>query len=78
MTLGANTGTPQGKMLRHAGPARRSLKLVDTKPAHSADFSDPESKRVLSMAARTVARELGREAAREYFAKLIREPRFPA
>lgn len=65
-------------MPRPTRPARCLLRLVDTKPAHSADFSDPESKRVLSMAARTVARELGREAAREYFAKLIREPRLPA
>ena len=35
------------------------------------DFSDAESQRVLTAASRAVARELGREAAREYFAKLI-------
>jgi hypothetical protein len=35
------------------------------------DFSDPESQRVLAAAARGVARELGRQAAREYFAELI-------
>ena len=38
---------------------------------HHADFSDPESQRVLTAAARAVAYELGRNAAREYFAELI-------
>lgn len=33
------------------------------------DFSDPESQRALATAARAVARELGRQAAREYFAQ---------
>ena len=51
--------------------ARRRLTLVETKPVQPADFSDRESLRVLAAAARAVARELGREAAREYFAELI-------
>jgi hypothetical protein len=46
---------------------------METKSAASADFGDPESQRVLAAAARAVARELGREAAREYFAELIRK-----
>lgn len=42
-----------------------------------ADFTDAESQRALSAAARAVARELGREAAREYFATLIGKSRAP-
>lgn len=38
----------------------------------AADFSDAESKRILTLAARAVAYELGREAAREYFGELLR------
>lgn len=49
----------------------RQLTLVVTKSAPSADFSDRESRRVLAAAACAVARELGREAAREYFAEVI-------
>ena len=37
------------------------------------DFSDPDSQRVLTAAARAVARELGREAARKYFAELLNQ-----
>lgn len=44
---------------------------LEVEPTRSADFSDGESQRVLTAAARAVARELGREAAREHFAKLI-------
>lgn len=40
-----------------------------------ADFSDPESQRVLSDAARALAEELGRQAAREWFAQMTREVR---
>ena len=65
----------RGKMPRHKQPARHLLRLVDTKLAHSGDFGDAESKRVLSMAALAVARELGRETAREYFAELIGKPK---
>ena len=59
-------------MSRPTRSPRRPLTLVDTKSVQLADFSDPESQRVLTLAARAVARELGREAAREYFAELIR------
>jgi hypothetical protein len=45
--------------------------------ADPVDFSDPESQRVLTAAARAVARELGREAAREYFAELLHSARVP-
>lgn len=57
--------------------ARRQLTLMETKSVQSADFSDLESQRVLAAAARAVARELGREAAREYFAELIGRRRCP-
>lgn len=43
--------------------------------AQPADFSDPESQRVLAAAAHALAGELGREAGREYFAKLIGKPK---
>ena len=59
--------------LTHA--ARHPLTLVDTQAVPAADFSDVESQRVLAAAARAVARELGREAAREYFAELIGKPK---
>jgi hypothetical protein len=64
-------------MPRPARSARRPMTLVDTKSVVPADFSDLESQRVLAAAARVVARELGREAAREYFAELIGKPRAP-
>jgi hypothetical protein len=51
------------------------LALVDTKPVYPTDFSDRESQRVLAAAARAVARELGRQAAREYFAEVIGKPK---
>ena len=50
---------------------RRPLTRVQAKPAAPPDFTDAESQRVLAAAARVVARELGREAAREYFAELV-------
>jgi hypothetical protein len=40
---------------------------AQTLSCRPADFSDPESQRVLSAAASAVARELGRQAAREHF-----------
>jgi hypothetical protein len=46
---------------------------METKSTPSADFGDRESQLVLAVAARAVAHELGREAAREYFAELIRK-----
>lgn len=42
-----------------------------------ADFSDPESQRVLAAAACSVAHELGRAAAREWFAESIGKPKDP-
>jgi hypothetical protein len=61
-------------MPRPTRPACRSLSLVK-RSVPPTDFSDRESQRVLTAAARAVARELGREAAREYFAKLIGKPK---
>ena len=59
-------------MARLTRSARHPLTLVKTQPVHpAADFSDHESQRVLAAAACAVAHELGREAAREYFAELI-------
>lgn len=60
-----------------ARSARRPLTLVDMKSVRPTDFSDLESQRVLAAAALAVARELGREAAREYFAELIGNRRPP-
>lgn len=61
----------------HGTPATPSIVSPPiTKPiANPVDFSDPESQRVLTVAARAVARELGREAAREYFDELVSIPR---
>ena len=64
-------------MSRLTRSARRPLTLVETKSAQPADFRDLESQRVLAAAARAVARALGREAAREYFAELIGRPKAP-
>ncbi|MDP2318236.1 MAG: hypothetical protein Q8O42_02700 [Acidobacteriota bacterium] len=65
-------------------PKRHNLNTVqplsepsDAKPNGSADFGDAESQRVLTTAARAVARELEREAAREHFAKLIGKSSVP-
>jgi hypothetical protein len=55
-------------------PANRRRRPVVSETA-GADFSDPESQRVLAAAAQAVARELGREAAREYFAELLGQPK---
>jgi hypothetical protein len=52
-------------------PKRPRHDVSDTPAVHATDFSDGESQRVLAAAARVVARELGRQAAREYFAELI-------
>ena len=52
------------------------IALADT-DAPAIDFGDPESQRVLAAAADAVAYELGREAAREYFSKLIGKPKAP-
>jgi hypothetical protein len=57
---------------RSAPPA--SLKLVEPTP-QSADFTDPEGQRALSAAALSVARQLGRQAAREHFAALLDKAR---
>ena len=54
--------------------APASLKLVEAAP-QLADFTDAESQRALLAAARAVARELGRQAAREHFAELIGKPK---
>jgi len=58
-------------MPRPRRSARRALRLVEPPPHQRPDFSDRESQRVLTVAASAVARELGREAAREYFAELL-------
>ena len=52
-------------------PKRPSNDVRDWPGVEPRDFSDGESQRVLAAAARAVARELGRQAAREYFAELI-------
>lgn len=56
-------------------PYDSSLRLppidLASRPATGVDCADAQSQRVLAAATRSVARELGREAAREYFAELI-------
>ena len=64
-------------MRRHTRVLRRPLALVELKSVPPTDFSDVESQRVLTLAACAVARELGREAAREYFAQLVGKPKAP-
>jgi hypothetical protein len=59
-------------MRRHTASARRRVAVVETTVDTPADFADRESQRVLSAAARAVAHELGRAAAREWFAEWIR------
>jgi hypothetical protein len=58
-------------MSRLTSPFSQPPERLDAKVVAVADFSDAESQRVLTAAARAVAREMGREAAREYFAELI-------
>jgi hypothetical protein len=54
-------------------PATGEVRNETSTPCEGAgDFSDPESQRVLSAAAVALARELGRQAAREYFASVVR------
>ena len=55
------TGTSAGRM-----PRRRCSTCIDLR-----DFGDSESQRVFTAAAQGVARELGRQAAREYFAETV-------
>lgn len=56
-------------------PTRPSNDASEAPAIHLVDFSDRESQRVLAAAACAVARELGREAAREYFAEVIGKPK---
>ena len=56
------------KIRRARRSATGQMRRLDTKCIGEADFSDPESQRVLAAAALAVARELGRQAAREFFA----------
>jgi hypothetical protein len=56
-------------------PKRSSGDLSAAPAVPPVDFSDRESQRVLSVAAKAVARELGRQVAREYFADLIGKPK---
>ena len=50
---------------------QRPLTLVEGESVRVADFTDAESRQVLATAANALARELGREAARQYFTELI-------
>ena len=52
-------------------PVQPPSEPLEAEPNSLADFTDAESQRVLTAAARAVARELGREAAREHFADLL-------
>ena len=54
-------------------PSRRSVPASITPNVDRLDCSDFESQRVLTAAACAVARELGRQAAREYFAEAIEQ-----
>jgi hypothetical protein len=54
---------------------RANVSPAASRRAPGGDFSDPGSQRVLAAAALDLARELGRQAAREYFATLIVQPK---
>jgi hypothetical protein len=54
-------GRSAGRIPRLGCSTRRAL----------VDFMDPESQRVFRAAAQGVARELGRQAAREYFTEVV-------
>jgi hypothetical protein len=54
------------------GPLDEAGILCARDGSQPADFNDSESQRVLDAAARTLARELGRQAARELWAQVIR------
>lgn len=70
------TGRARGGLV-----SARKPRLVPAKPSprmeeadvldRLVDFSDSESERVFSSTARAVAGELGRQAAREYFAEVM-------
>lgn len=63
---------------RPVDATRHQLPMDLAPPIESGvDFADADSQRVLTAAAREVARALGREAAREYFADLTRSLRDP-
>jgi hypothetical protein len=74
---GSSTSSYQSGVAFVTLPCDSSLRLpsIDlvSRPATGVDCADAESQRVLGAAARAVARELGREAAREYFAELSPE-----
>jgi hypothetical protein len=59
--------------LKHVAEFRASR--LTAKEVEKIDFSDLQSQQVLAAAARAVARELGREAAREYFAESLKRSR---
>ncbi len=60
---------------RAAGTLAAWIAPVAAPHVDPVDFSDRESRRVLAAAARAVAYELGREAAREHFAEWIGTPK---
>lgn len=62
---------------RPARPVNLALTPAKAESASPADFSDRESQRVLTAAARAVSHELGRQAGRQYFAELIGRHRMP-
>jgi hypothetical protein len=55
----------------HTTPIHTENAPAAEPPRDPVDFSDPESQRVLSAAALAVARELGRQAGREWFDQLV-------
>jgi hypothetical protein len=62
-------------MRRPTRSAGRPLELMERKLTAAADFSDPESQRVLRAASRVLAFELGLAAGREYFDEMIGKPK---
>ena len=56
------------RLPRSVGPP---LPPVQRRYVERTDFSDAESQRVLAAAACAIARELGRQAAREFFNKTL-------
>ena len=61
---------PTGELT--GGPLDKPGTLWARDGSRPADFSDPESQRLLDATARTLARELGHQAARKFFTEMTR------
>lgn len=73
MPIGDPSGSAARRFLDATNdPAAQAPLPIPTDRSTGVDFDDADSQRVLTAAALTVARRLGRDAAREYYAELTR------